>query len=93
MGGGSELLSAISALPSAVGRKDWKAGGGYFYKDKGWCRGVVANMPVDFPTTTEEKGGEFEVGPEDPYRCLNNVVGHEKDNCHLLCIECNKSKR
>ena len=24
---------------------------------------------------------------------LNNDVGHEKDNCHLLCIESNKSKR
>ena len=24
---------------------------------------------------------------------LNNDIGHEKQNCHLLCIECNKSKR
>ena len=92
MGGGSELLSAISALPPAIGRNTKTIGMEVevFYKNKGWCRGVVANMPVD---STEEKGGEFEVGPEDPYRCLNNVVGHEKDNCHLLCIECNKSKR
>ena len=24
---------------------------------------------------------------------LDNTIGHEKDNCHLLCIECNKCKR
>ena len=24
---------------------------------------------------------------------LNNESPHHKDNCHLLCIECNKAKR
>ena len=24
---------------------------------------------------------------------LDDTIGHEKDNCHLLCVECNKCKK